>query len=181
MMRSESVTPAGGPRSDAPPRDDATASAEAAQDGFEAALRRAGRGRRGFGDEPDPHDAGAAEPNATPLQAAWPAPASPRVDAPATRWAPQAATAPDAVTRQLQAQALPDAGLEPGRWQLQLTDTALPVQRMELQRTPAGPVTVLVSALNEAPQPRHQARLRERLAPHGARADFRGPSTEQEP
>jgi len=40
---------------------------------------------------------------------------------------------------------------------------------------------VLVSAMTEAQQPRHTARLRERLAARGAaRVDFRGPANDNE-
>lgn len=171
-MRSESVTPmqkrTSETRREGEPADAATAA-------FEASLRRAGRGRLGLADEADARDA-SAEGIPQGLQAA-PVAAPPRAEPQAPRWAPLPVTTPDAVTRQLKAQALPDIASEPGRWQLQITETGLPVQRLDLQRSAAGPVTVLVSALAEAQQPRHTARLRERLAARGAaQVDFRGPS-----
>lgn len=180
QMRSEPVNPVQRRTTETPREGEAAKPADATADAFEASLRRAGRGRQGLGDETEARDA---LPQGAPqtLQTSWPVPASPRVEAPVARWAPQAAVAPDAVTRQLKAQALPDAGGEPGRWQLQITEAGLPVQRLDVQRSAAGPVTVLVSALTEAQQPRHTARLRERLAARGTvQVDFRGPPTDNE-
>ena len=172
-MRSEPISPVRARSGETAREGETAAPANAGGDAFEASLQRARRGRRGPGDE-----AGEAFPDTVPLplQATLP-----RVDPEPARWAPQPLKAPDAVTRQLQVQALPDGPGEPGRWQLQLTEAGLPVQRLDLQRSAAGPLTVLVSAAADAQQTPHAARLRQRLARSGARVAFRGPTPEQEP
>jgi hypothetical protein len=180
-MRSEPITPVRA-RAGETRRDGAAAKpADPAADAFEASLRRA---RQGLDDEAEGRDASPdvfPDTVPLPLQAALPVAAPPRVEAPPARWAPQPVLAPDVLTRQLQVQALPDGAGEPGHWQLQITETGLPVQRLDLQRSAAGPLTVLVGATPDALQTQHTAKLRQRLARSGASLAFRGPGTEQEP
>lgn len=180
-MRSEPVQPVQArSRATRPEGTEGQGGAAAAQDAFEGALQRAWRGRRGPGEDGEAHEP-LPEAAPQPLQASLPQPAAPRVEATPARWAPQPLVAPDALTRQLQVRALPDAPAEAGHWQLQITEAGLPVQRLDLQRSAAGPLTVVVSANAEAQQPQHAQRLRQRLARGGTRVDFRGASPEQEP
>ena len=59
----------------------------------------------------------------------------------------------------------PTAG--PQRWQVQLTEPALPVRSLAIERATAGPLTLVVSTTQ--PVPAHQAdRLRRQLATRGA-------------
>lgn len=182
MMRSEPVAPVenrGAPRREAPAR----AADEASTDAFEAALRR--RGRQGLGaadDEAPPFEPPRAPEAPQPLQVAGTPPLLSRVEPPPAAPSAQPVAAPDVLTRQLQARALPEPAGSEGRWQLQIHEGGLPLQRVELQRSAAGPLTVLVSASADAQQPRHATRLRERLQARGAaQVEFRGPGTEQEP
>lgn len=177
-MRSEALEPVGRRGMDAR-REPVQETDPAGVDAFEAALRR--RGRHGPADDEAPPDAGAQQlplPQAIPLQAA---PALP----PPVESTPRAGVLPaaqsEALARQLRAQALPEPTASSNRWQLQISEAGLPLQRLELQRAGAGPLTVLVGASPEAQQPRHAARLRERLQARGAaRVEFRGTAAQEE-
>ena len=183
-MRSEPVTPVQARSSSEARREgEAAAPADVATDAFEASLQRARRGRRGPGDESEARDT-FPDTVPLPLQAVLPGAPLPHVEALPARWAPQPVLAPDAATRQLQLQAMPDGPGEAGaagHWQLQITEAGLPVQRLDLQRSAAGPLTVLVSAAADAQQAQHATRLRQRLARSGTHVAFREPTPEQEP
>lgn len=176
-MRSEALEPVGRRGTDArrePVKDADIAGADA----FEAALLR--RGRQGPADDEPAPDTGAQLPlpQALPLQAA---PALPPPAEATPRAGVLPAAQPEALARQLRAQALPEPVAASHRWQLQISEAGLPLQRLELQRAGAGPLTVLVGASPEAQQPRHAARLRERLQARGAaRVEFRGPAAPEE-
>lgn len=132
-------------------------SPRAAQPAFDAALKR-----RLPGDETN--DAAAAAlptPAAAPLQAAAVAP----------RWSPQAVAEPHAALRQWQVQAEQTVEPTTNRWQLQLLDSTLPVQQLDVQRTPAGTLQVVIGTSNaDALRPLHTERLRLRLAARGETA-----------
>lgn len=176
-MRSEALEPVGRRGTDAR-RESVPETDPAGVAAFEAALRR--RGRHGSADDEAAPDAGAQLllPQAVPLQAA-------PVSQPPVEATPRAgvlpAAQPEALARQLRAQALPEAVASSSRWQLQISETGLPLQRLELQRAGAGPLTVLVGTGTDALQPRHAARLRERLQARGAaRVEFRGTAAQEE-
>ncbi len=145
-------------------------------DAFEAALRR--RGRHGPADDEAAPDAGAQLPQPMPLQASTALP--PPVEA-TSRAGVLPAAQPEALARQLRAQALPEPGASSNRWQLQISEAGLPLQRVELQRAGAGPLTVLVGASPEAQPPRPAAGVRDRLQARGAaRVEFRGTAASEE-
>lgn len=174
-MRSEALEPVGRRGTDA--RREPVKDADiAGVDAFEAALRR--RGRQGAADDEPAPDTGAQLPQALTLQAS---PALPPPAEATPRAGVLPAAQPEALARQLRAQALPEPVAASHRWQLQISEAGLPLQRLELQRAGAGPLTVLVGASPEAQQPRHAARLRERLQARGAaRVEFRGPAAPEE-
>jgi hypothetical protein len=67
--------------------------------------------------------------------------------------------------------ASPPAG--PQRWQVELTEPALPVRAVAIERTAAGPLTLIVSTTQ--PVSDHQAdKLRRLLAARGAQPQLRG-------
>jgi hypothetical protein len=141
----------------------------AAQPAFEAALKR-----RLPGDDvnENANATGSAFDRATdpaavvPQPVPQPAPLQPAAEAP--RWTAQPIAEPHAALRQWQVQA--EQAVEPAanRWQLQLLDATLPVQQLDVQRTPAGTLQVVVSTNSaDAARPLHTERLRARLATRG--------------
>jgi len=178
-MRSEPVNPVRAKAHEAHRQGEAASPAAAGLDDFEASLQRAGRRRQRPGDEPEtagPQTGQAPQPQ----QAAGSPPPARPAEAPPSRWAPLPLAAPDAAARQLHRLAVPDSAGEPGHWQLHITEAGLPLQRLDLQRSAAGPLTVRVGAAADALQPQHAARLRQRLARSGARVAFGGPATDEE-
>jgi hypothetical protein len=141
----------------------------AAQPAFEAALKR-----RLPGDDVNENGNAtgsvfdrAVDPAAVaPQPPPQPVPLQPAAEAP--RWTAQPIAEPHAALRQWQVQA--EQGVEPAanRWQLRLLDATLPVQQIDVQRTPAGTLQVVVSTNNaDALRPLHTERLRSRLAARG--------------
>ncbi len=149
---------------------------------FESALQRAGRRGPGLGDEEPPPQAVPVEP-LPPLPQSVSVAVAARAEAPTSTWSPQALPPPCAVTRHLQALAPLSHEVQPGHWQLQVSAAGLPVQRVDIERTAAGALAVVVTAVPAAQQALHTARLRQRLA---ARTDgsaalaFRSPQQDAE-
>jgi len=170
-MRTEPVKPV----QPKPAQRDEPAPAAPRRDGrlaFESALRRAGRGPQGDASE-------------EPAAVAMPDAALPRQrlagdDTPAPRWTPLGAPAADAAAQRLRAAA--DSGPTPGRWQLQIVEPGRPAQTLEVQRSAAGPLTVLLAAAPAGQQSASTARLRQRLArgASAARLEFRPPDQEDD-
>jgi hypothetical protein len=125
----------------------------AAEPAFEAALKR-----RLPGDDANDGAAVNPPPAPPPLQRA----------AEAAPWTAQPVAEPQAALRHWQLQAEPAVEPAARRWQFQLLDNTLPVQQLDVQRTPAGTLQVVVgSASADGLRPLHTERLRQRLAARG--------------
>jgi hypothetical protein len=169
ISRTEPVSPERAVRPDATPLSRAQPRRDARAD-FETALQRAGRSpskQNPAQEEPEDRPAGVV-PDATlpPWQAAALPPPRPTVEAPA--WTPRAQRPADAVSTYLNALQLPPGSSVPGQWKLQLLDSSLPVQQLDIQRSPAGGLRLALSASPEAARAAPLERLRQRLTARGS-------------
>lgn len=144
---------------------------------FQQALRRLAHGDDEAGAEARPADDPRA---AVPLQVAGVAPLPPAVPAPAAAAAGRTESPmpePVAVVALRRAAASAPAAASgpeavPSRWQLELSATGMAPQQLEVQRSAAGTLQLVVGGA-EPPPLQQQERLRQRLATRGHALRFR--------
>jgi hypothetical protein len=151
-----------------------------AQDSFDSALRRAGERSISTDDDAsvrDEDDDSTQENSLATTQPGVPrAPVLPATPAPAGQAIAPASLTDTAVAMQIAQPAWSAASLPPGAlgaapqaWSVQLTDSGLPIQQLNMQRVAAGPQAGLHLSMSSSTDSRRLPleRLRERLAAKG--------------